>query len=171
VNDQADDISAISEAVSRQNLANSSFVNDGGDDRALADKMNALECNAEDCSPAHVKDDTSAEENVEDPNIKEAEAIADNVGPTSITSIDSVPDTTMYTESFHSDNNELNDAKVANNAISTINSQVEMQGEDSSTGSYFQKSEISHGEPSDTPRSISSHSSDGGYTASFCTEE
>jgi hypothetical protein len=182
VHDHADDISAISEAISRQNFAHTSFLNNDGDVDST-DKMNYiqsrtteneqnLDCNVE-SRAAHTEiHDAVAEENQEDDNINEAKATTDLAGPLSNRSIASVePDTTMYTESFHSDSHELTDTMLANDARSTIGSQLELQKEETSTQSPSQKSEFNHDQP-DTPRStISSHSSDGGYTASFCTEE
>jgi hypothetical protein len=155
---QADDISAISEIISRHDL--------------MADQVSCLK----------VQSDSSTEENIQSKQVRSGSSIgiinrinkADKSGDNMIapdestekalsnSSAASVVNTTQYSESFQSENE------------ADLNAADKMM-EDSATDSILHSSDSKEShhselEPSDTPRSMSSTSS-GGYTASFCTEE
>ena len=164
VNDQADDISAISEAISRHGHildrhSAASASSSKSNDEVPHDDVEDLQYSSS--NNEGTETDKAPAESVptdEDEDIKVLNTTGSlhNHSAASITS--SMPNTTTYSESFHS---ELDEEVAASKMTEPVKDVEPIEPTNS---------ERSTPEPSNSPRSISSQS-DGGYTCSFCTEE
>lgn len=165
VNDQADDISAISEVVSRYNYADEvSHLKIENNGKAHCDEAEALQVAEKNDASTRDKDGRSLSEKENEPNDENTDMnIAASIPNSSvIASVVSAPNTTVYSESFHS---EIEKAKgshaVRSEGLATEDDLVSIRSNDS---------ERIAPRTLDTPRTTSSQSDDG-YTCSFCTEE
>ena len=176
-----DNISAISEITSRQDLAKNDKSSVNAD--VLIVKTDAIACSpTQDCVSDSAQTETKEHQNFQGSNFTADE---DNVAENSNAGISATSavcaTNTTYSESFCSDMDVLKTVSKEENdqnadvSVGQVTSNVQTNDNGTPDNHSYETNEslisCNKSEPNHTPRSISSTSSCGGYTASFCTED